>query len=44
MKREDYRPITHIKNRPPMMQKSMHFDDISEENNNSDEEYDVLDE
>lgn len=40
IKREDVRPVTHLQNRPPMIQKMLHPDELSERSSN--EEYDVF--
>ena len=43
IKREDLRPITHIQNRQPMVQKNLLHDDLSDKSSGG-EEYDVFDE
>ena len=38
--REEVRPITHLKNRPPMLQKSLAVDELDSKSSKS-EDYDV---
>ena len=42
IKREDFRPATHLKDRPPMIQKNIIADEMDDKSSN--EEYDVYDE
>ena len=43
IKREDFRPVTHLKDRPPMIQKSIAADEMDDKSSKS-EEYDVYEE
>lgn len=44
IKREDFRPLTHLKTRPPMIQKNLINDELSERSFASVEEYEVREE